>query len=65
MEEEGGSGVSLVTIREGEEFSLPCLAEGSPRPEVSWLKDGEPLHPYLAGMAGILLLYIAMVAGSP
>jgi len=28
----------------GEAFSLPCLAEGNPKPMYSWLRNGLPLH---------------------
>jgi len=38
-----------IVVKDGEEFSLPCVAEGSPTPEVTWFKDGEALNPYATG----------------
>lgn len=46
---EEGNKTSVLIVREGDEFSIPCVAEGSPRPDVGWIKDGVAVHPYAAG----------------
>ena len=34
----------LLEARRGGEFVLECSARGRPAPEVTWLKNGIPLH---------------------
>lgn len=46
---EEGNKTSVLVVREGEEFSIPCVAEGSPSPNVGWIKDDNPVHPYASG----------------
>ncbi len=35
--------LSNVRIEEGQPFRLACKIDGSPKPRVTWLKDGQPL----------------------
>lgn len=40
-----GAGVpSEHSVLEGGEVRLECQAEGQPPPQISWLKDGQPLQ---------------------
>lgn len=32
-----------VTVTSGNDISLECMAEGTPWPAVTWMKDGQPL----------------------
>ncbi|XP_078498867.1 hemicentin-1 [Lissotriton helveticus] len=38
-----GSHHSEVVVTRGNNFSLECVAEGNPRPALTWLRDGRPL----------------------
>ncbi|XP_061153333.1 hemicentin-1 isoform X4 [Syngnathus typhle] len=40
---DGAGSTDVVTVVRGNLASLLCLADGSPTPSVSWLKEGEPL----------------------
>uniref|UniRef100_A0A670IF80 Hemicentin 1 n=1 Tax=Podarcis muralis TaxID=64176 RepID=A0A670IF80_PODMU len=39
-----GGGTEEVTVVKGNPVSLVCSADGTPTPNMSWLKDGQPLN---------------------
>lgn len=42
---DGAGSTEDVTVVRGNLASLLCVADGTPTPTVSWLKEGEPLYP--------------------
>ncbi|XP_060132638.1 hemicentin-1 isoform X1 [Zootoca vivipara] len=41
---DSGGGTEEVTVVKGNPVSLVCSADGTPTPNMSWLKDGQPLN---------------------
>ena len=37
------TGLSDLSITEGAQALLPCIASGSPKPNITWEKDGQPV----------------------
>lgn len=42
---DGAGSTEDVTVVRGNSASLLCVADGTPTPTVSWLKDGDALYP--------------------
>ena len=39
-----GGSERVVVVEDGQRLQLRCRADGRPRPDVTWLKDGQTLH---------------------
>ncbi|XP_076872442.1 hemicentin-1 isoform X2 [Brachyhypopomus gauderio] len=44
-----GDGTGEVTVVRGGSVTLPCEADGVPRPDITWLRDGRPLDVGVGG----------------